>query len=106
MSPTNPDVQSHTVLGQKYAFATASLLTGIAGYVHFLGMENAILAMVFAWLALKRDPAPPLRDRRGWAKAGLTLGAVLFVLLPTVLLLNLDRLRLVIDALRKLQIPK
>jgi hypothetical protein len=64
------------VLGQKYAFATAALLLGIASYISLLGMEKAILAMVFAWLALKAAPAPMLTSRRNWGRAGAVLGAV------------------------------
>jgi hypothetical protein len=64
------------VLGQKYAFATAALLLGIASYLSLLGMEKAILAMVFAWLALKAAPAPVLDRRRNWGRAGAVLGAV------------------------------
>jgi hypothetical protein len=101
---SNPDGQA--VLGQKYAYATASLILGIASYVQILGLEKAILAIVFAWLALKRNPAPLLREHRGWAKIGLALGSVVLVLLPTVLILNLDRIRPVVDALMKLQNAK
>lgn len=104
MTPNNP--MESSVLGQKYAFATASLIMGIACYVNLLGMEKAVLAILFAWMALKQYPAPALTERRGWAKAGLAMGAILLAVVPTVLLLNLDRLELVIDALRKLQDAK
>ena len=43
-----------------------------------------------------------MSDRRGWAITGMTLGIGVLVLLPTILLLNLDRVRVVIDALIKL----
>jgi hypothetical protein len=103
MTPTDLNPQESSVLGQKYAFATASLIMGIACYVNMLGMEKAILAILFAWMALKQNPAPVLTERRGWAKAGIALGTILLVLVPTILLLNIDRLRLVVDALSKLQ---
>ena len=32
------------VLGQKYAYATAALMVGIAGYIQLLGIERALLA--------------------------------------------------------------
>ena len=71
-----PDENESAVLGQKYAFATAALLLGIVSYISLLGMEKGILAIVFAWLALKAAPAPALTQRRNWGKAGAVLGAV------------------------------
>ena len=106
MTPINPDPRASAVLGQKYAFATASLILGICCFVNILGLEKGLLAILFAWLALKSDPAPALSERRGWAQAGLVLGAILLVVVPTVLLLNLGRVKTVIDALMKLQNAK
>jgi hypothetical protein len=106
MTPNNLNPAESSVLGQKYAFATASLIMGIACYVNLLGLEKAILAIMFAWMALKQNPAPVLRERRGWAKAGVALGSILLVMVPTVLLLNLERLRGLIAALEKLQDAK
>ena len=100
MSPTHPDAQVSAVLGQKYAFATASLVTGIVSYVSLLGLEKALLAIVFAWLALRPSPAPVLGQHRGWAKTGLVLGIIPWVLLPSLLVWKWDR---VIDVLSKLQ---
>jgi hypothetical protein len=74
------------VLGQKYAFATAALLLGIASYISMLGLEKAILAIVFAWLALKAAPAPALTRRRNWGRAGAVLGAVHVALVITILI--------------------
>lgn len=102
-SENTQDPRAGTVLGQKYAYATASLLIGIAGFINLLGLERAVLAIVFAWLALKSRPAPRLRDRRLWAKVGLALGIVMLVTVPTVLILFFDRFRALIEALEKLQ---
>ena len=44
----------HAVLGQKYAFATAALLLGIISFISMLGVEKAVLAIVFGWLAMSR----------------------------------------------------
>ncbi len=103
MEGPNQQSQSLIVLGQKYAFATASLIMGILCYVSFLGMEKAIVAIIFGWLALKSSPAPSLRDRRGWAKVGVCLGVALVIILPTLLILNIDYLKGIIEILRKLQ---
>ena len=60
------------ILGQKYAFATASLILGICSFVNLLGLEKPILAIIFGWLALRATPAPLLTQHRVWAKAGVT----------------------------------
>lgn len=102
MSDSNNESQVHIVLGQKYAYATISLILGLACFINVAGMEKAVLAMVFGWLALKSTPAPALRARRVWAKTGLVLGALVLVLVPTIILLNFDRLRLIVETLSKL----
>ena len=102
MSVSNHDNQAHIVLGQKYAYATASLVLGLTCFISLIGLEKAILAVVFGWLALKSTPAPALKSRRVWAKIGVTIGTLVLILLPTLILLNLDRLRVILDALIKL----
>ncbi|MEP6636298.1 MAG: hypothetical protein ABJB97_06195 [Acidobacteriota bacterium] len=96
------DSQVYVVLGQRYAYATAALILGIACFVNLVGLEKAILAIVFGWLALKTTPLPALRERRMWAKTGIVLGSLLLIVVPTIILLNIDRLRLIIEALEKL----
>ena len=96
------DAKDYTVLGQKYAFATASLVLGIACFVNLLGLEKAILAIVFGYLALRAAPAPVLQEHRGWAKFGVILGILPLVILPMVLILNYDRLRELIECLSKM----
>jgi hypothetical protein len=96
---SNPD----SVLGQKYAYATAALLAGIIGYVQMLGLEKAILAIIFAALALRSQPKPMLQDRRLWAKIAIVLGIIYFVLLPTIIIWKFESFKQLIDALEKLQ---
>ncbi|HSB09773.1 MAG TPA: hypothetical protein VLM38_09845 [Blastocatellia bacterium] len=102
MDHINKEARSYAVLGQKYAYATISLVMGIVCFVNFAGLEKAILAIVFGWLALKHTPPPDLTQRRRWAKAGITLGILLLLVVPTVIILNLERLRGFIEALQKL----
>lgn len=102
MSESNNDSRTHIVLGQKYAYATISLVLGIACFITLAGMEKAILAVVFAWMALKPSPAPVLKERRVWAQTGLVLGTVMLVVVPTIILLNFDRLHSLLDALVRL----
>lgn len=99
MNPMNSDPNAN-VLGQKYAFATASLILGIASYVNLLGLEKAALAMLFAWLALRTKPAPALGEHRGWAQTGLVLGASVWIMIAVVLVWKWDS---VIDLVTKLQ---
>jgi hypothetical protein len=100
------ETQAGVVLGQRYAYATVSLVLGITCYTHFLGMEKAILAIIFGVLALKPNPAPPLQERRAWAKTGIVLAVIMLIAVPTTLLLFWGRMELLIDALKKLQIGK
>ena len=102
MIDSNQECQPYVVLGQKYAFATISLILGIACYVNLAGMEKAALAVIFGWLALKSAPAPALKQRRVWAKTGIGLGIVILTVVPTIIILNFERLRLIIETLSKL----
>ncbi|MFZ0060631.1 MAG: hypothetical protein WAL47_01185 [Pyrinomonadaceae bacterium] len=102
MSERNQEIQAHVVLGQKYAYATISLILGLACFINLAGLEKALLAVIFGWLALKATPAPVLKARRVWAKTGVVLGTLVLILIPTIILLNLDRLRVFVDALTKL----
>jgi hypothetical protein len=93
---------NHSVLGQKYAFATVSLVLGIACFVNLLGLEKAILAIIFGWLALRRTPEPLLVEHRTWAKAGIVLGILPLVILPILIIFYFDRLVEIIELLSKL----
>lgn len=100
------ETQAGVVLGQRYAYATASLVLGITCYTHFLGMEKAILAIIFGVLALKPNPAPPLQERRAWAKTGIVLAVIMLIAVPTTLLLYGGRGELLLHAWKTLQIGK
>ena len=90
------------VLGQKYAFATASLILGICSFVNLLGLEKPILAIIFGWLALRAKPAPALKLHRTWAKTGLVLGILVLVIVPIIIIVNFDEVREIIQLLSKL----
>ena len=102
MRESSHESQAHIVLGQKYAYATISLILGLACFVNLAGLEKAVLAVIFAWLALKATPGPLLTARRVWAKTGLSLGIAMLVVVPTIILLNLDRLTTFVETLMKL----
>ena len=90
------------IVGQKYAFATASLIMGLSCFINVLGLEKAILAIIFAWLALRVKPEPILKEHRVWAKTGLILGIIPLILLPVIIFLNYDRLSEILECLLKL----
>jgi hypothetical protein len=96
------------VLGQKYAYATASLTVGLLCFLNLAGLEKAVLAIVFGVMALGRQPAPVLVERRAWAKTGIALGASLIVLVPSVIyfVIGIDGLRQVVEALARLGAAK
>ena len=50
------------VLGQKYAYATASLILSLLCFVNLAGLEKAVIAIAFGVLALRRRPASPTRS--------------------------------------------
>ena len=88
------------VLGQRYTLATLALGLALLSFVNLAGMEKAILGIVLGLKALKPIPEPALEQRRGWARLGIGLGVTHVVLVVTVILLNLDRLSRLIEALR------
>lgn len=96
------------VLGQKYAYATASLILGLLCFVNLAGMEKAVLAIVFGVLALRRRPEPALARRRAWAKAGVALGAAVIILVPALIyfVVGIDGLRQIAEALARLSAAK
>ena len=80
------------VLGQRYTFATLALVVGFLSFLNLAGVEKAVLAIVLGMRALSMDPAPPLQQRRGWAKSAVALGSAQIILLTMIILFNLDRL--------------
>jgi hypothetical protein len=100
MSENAPTKQ--VILGQKYAYATASLVLGIVCFINLAGMEKAILAITFAWLALRNSPEPILKERRMWAQAGLTLGSLILIIVPIIIFFTFDRLRELVEVLSKM----
>jgi hypothetical protein len=99
----NQNDRAAFVLGQKYAFVTVALVLALSIFVNLLGMEKSILAIIFAFLALRREPAPPLSERRRWGKVAITLGIIHLILLPMLILLNIEKLRSVLELLKTLQ---
>jgi len=98
----NNEMQNYTILGQKYAYATIALILGIFCFINLAGMEKAILAIIFAVLALRKTPAPVLQERRVWAKAGLVLGLSVIIIVPIVIIVFFERLREIIELISRM----
>lgn len=103
MRELNQNNSAAIVLGQKYAFATVALVLAITSFISLFGMEKSILSIIFAWLALRTEPAPRLTDRRGWGKVALTLGIIHLIFIPMLILLNIEKLRSLLELLKTLQ---
>jgi hypothetical protein len=88
------------VLGQRYSLATLAVTVALLSFLNLAGLEKALLAIVLGLKALKAVPQPVLEQRRGWARFGIGLAATHIVLVVTVVLLNLDRIPRLIEALR------
>ena len=105
----NPDYSREAaVLGQKYAYATASLILGLLCFVNLAGLEKAVVAIVFGVLALRGQPVPVLEQRRAWAKTGVALGASVIVLVPALIyfVIGVDGVRQLVEALARLGAAK
>jgi hypothetical protein len=76
--------QEAFVVGQKYGFATASLVIALLCFVNLAALEKAIVAVLFGLQALRIDPPPLLNIRRGWARAGVALGGAFLVVVPAI----------------------
>ncbi len=96
----SPRTDPGVIVGQRVAFALASLLVGLASLVNLLGLEKGLLAVAFGWMALKRTPPPALPTRRWWAWIGIALGALTIVLVGVAVVLYQDQLREMLEAPR------
>jgi hypothetical protein len=102
MKTSESETSNQAVLGQKYAYATVSLLLGIFCFINLAGIEKAVLAIVFGLLALRANPAPVLQERRLWAQSGLVLGASVLIIVPTLIIFNFDRLKEIVEVLSRM----
>jgi hypothetical protein len=92
--------ESAFVLGQRYTLATLALALALLSFLNLAGTEKAMLAIFLGVKALRKTPEPALEERRGLARIGIGLAAAHIVLVVTIILLNLDRLGRLLEALR------
>ena len=97
MSESNQESQAHIVLGQKYAYETISLILGIA-CLHYtlLVWEKALLAVI-SLAGAQSTPSPILKARECGRRTGVVLRTIGTDFIPTIISLNLDRLRVIIE---------
>jgi hypothetical protein len=92
--------ESAFVLGQRYTLASVALGLALLSFLNLAGIEKAMFAIFLGVKALKRNPPPAIEERRGLARLGIGLAAAHVVLVVAVILLNLDRLGRLLDAVR------
>lgn len=94
--------ESAFVLGQRYTLATIALGLALLSFLNLAGLEKAIFAIIIGFTALKRDPQPALEARRNLARVAIGLAAAHVLAVVTIILLNLDRIGKLVEALRAL----
>jgi len=102
----NPEARgqaSELVIGQKLAFAAASLVVGLSAFVSLLGMEKAILAIVFGALALRNGTARSM-GRLRLARLGIALGVLQIVLVAVLFVVFHDQVMAFFEHLERFQI--
>ena len=90
------------VLGQRYTLAAVALGVALLSFLNLAGIEKAVFAIVLGMKALKRTPQPALEQRRTLARTAIGLGVAHVVVVVTIILLNLDRIGRLVEALRAL----
>lgn len=106
MSTNEQRDSASVVLGQKYAYATVALILGISSFINLVGMDKAILAIVFGSLALRSTPLPVLKTRRAWGQIGVILGILQVIVISTLLIIFRHEFSQALDALIRLQDAK
>ena len=81
-------------------FAIASLIIGILSFINLAGMEKAILAIVFGFLALKKANKDSQVTGKNFATAGIVLG-IFAIVASTIFIMRI--LPVVNEQLKQMQ---
>jgi hypothetical protein len=73
---------------KRSEFALVSFLAGIACFVNLLGMEKAILAVIFGTLAFKQLEKEPEKSGKWMAYAGTALGIAYLITIVVILIIK------------------
>jgi hypothetical protein len=76
--------------------------------IRYLVEEDQVQAIGHGWRQLptvKKQwmPVPRFLDRRGWVKVAVVLGIIHVILMPTLVLLSIEKFRVVLELLRPQQ---
>ncbi len=93
------------IVGQKLAFAAASLTLGVCSFISALGVEKAVLAIVFGVLALRNTTARP-QTRLGLARFGILLGILHVTLLVVLLIIFRQETMRFLEYLNRFQVQR
>ena len=80
----------------KSKLALASLLLGIFSFVHLLGIEKAVLAIIFGTWALKE--IEPKSENKAWV--GISLGLLYLVVITVMVIFYFPKLVLLLEKLK------
>jgi len=78
--------------------ALVSLFLGIFSFIHLLGIEKAILAIIFGTWALKETIVTPKSNKVAWI--GISLGLLYLAAIAVVLVFYFPKLILLLEKLK------
>lgn len=82
----------------KPKLALISLLLGIFSFIHLLGIEKAVLAIIFGTWALKESIEVPRDKKLAWT--GITLGLIYLVFITVVTIYYFPQLSSMVSKLK------
>ena len=82
----------------KSKLALISLILGIFSFVHLLGIEKAVLAIIFGTWALKEAIDSPKSKKIAWV--GISLGLLYLVVIAVVVIFYFPKLVSVLESLK------
>jgi len=78
--------------------ALVSLLLGIFSFVHLLGIEKAVLAIIIGIWALKESIQTSKSIKLSWV--GIILGLLYLVVITVIIIFNFPKLVLIMEKLK------
>ncbi len=82
----------------KSKLALVSLLLGIFSFVHLLGIEKAVLAVIFGLWALKETTEEPKLIRMSWL--GIILGLIYLLVITLIVVFKFPKFISILEKLR------
>lgn len=82
----------------KSKLALFSLLLGILSFVNLLGIEKAVLSIIFGTWALKETGIPLKSNKTAWV--GISLGLLYLVIITVIVIFYFPKLILLLEKLK------